>query len=63
MLADEPEPFAENVIALLKNPEMRAGMGKTGRKLVLDRYDWSAIYPRLEEAFQRAHEKFAQARD
>ena len=58
MLADEPEPFGEHVIALLKNPEMRERMGKAGRKLVLDRYDWSAIYPRLEEAFQRAHEKW-----
>jgi glycosyltransferase involved in cell wall biosynthesis len=58
MLADEPEPFAAHVITLLKNPEMRVKMGKAGRKLVLDRYDWSAIYPKLEEAFQRAHEKW-----
>jgi glycosyltransferase involved in cell wall biosynthesis len=58
MLADEPGTFAAHVITLLKNPEMRAKMGKAGRKMVLDRYDWSAIYPKLEEAFQRADEKW-----
>jgi sugar transferase (PEP-CTERM/EpsH1 system associated) len=57
MLADDPEPFANHVITLLKNPDLRVQLGKSGRELVCDRYDWSKIYDNLETAFQRAHDK------
>ena len=62
MLADEPETFAEHVTTLLRSPELRRKLGEAGRRMVLDGYDWSGIYPLLEAAFQRAYEKTAAKR-
>ncbi len=47
-LAAEDQPFAERVIALLGRPAERARLGQAGRALVVARYDWRAILPRLE---------------
>lgn len=57
MIADTPETFADATVALLKNESLRAKLGEQGRQLVLDRYDWRAIYERLEKAFQEAAAK------
>jgi glycosyltransferase involved in cell wall biosynthesis len=57
MLADDPETFANATVSLLQNAELRQRLGERGRQLVLDRYDWRAIYKRLEEAFQEAVRK------
>jgi sugar transferase (PEP-CTERM/EpsH1 system associated) len=39
-VADQPEAFAEAVIALLNNPEKRNALGKAGRALVEAEYSW-----------------------
>ena len=57
MLADDPETFASATISLLQDAALRQRLGERGRQLVLDRYDWRAIYERLEEAFQEAVRK------
>jgi glycosyltransferase involved in cell wall biosynthesis len=54
MIADDPEKFAEATAALLKDAALRERLGERGRQLVLERYDWRAIYRRLEQAFQEA---------
>jgi sugar transferase (PEP-CTERM/EpsH1 system associated) len=57
MIADDPETFANATISLLQNAALRQRLGERGRQLVLDRYDWRAIYERLEEVFQEAVRK------
>ncbi|HVM62381.1 MAG TPA: glycosyltransferase family 4 protein [Verrucomicrobiae bacterium] len=57
LLADDPETFANATVSLLQNAALRQRLGERGRQLVLDRYDWRAIYERLEEAFQEAVRK------
>jgi sugar transferase (PEP-CTERM/EpsH1 system associated) len=57
MLADDPETFARATVSLLQDAALRQKLGERGRQLVLDRYDWRAIYERLEETFQEAVRK------
>lgn len=57
MLADTPESFAQATRTLLQDAALRQKLGEQGRQLVLDRYDWRAIYERLEETFQEAAAK------
>ncbi len=40
VVEDKPETFAQAVVALLKNPEMRAAYGTAGRALVEAEYSW-----------------------
>ncbi len=54
MLADDPETFANATVSLLQDAALRQRLGEQGRQLVLDRYDWRAIYEQLEQAFQEA---------
>jgi sugar transferase (PEP-CTERM/EpsH1 system associated) len=57
LLADDPETFAKATVSLLQDAALRQRLGERGRQLVLDHYDWRAIYERLEEAFQEAVRK------
>ncbi len=57
LLANDPERFASATVSLLQDAALRRRLGERGRQLVLDRYDWRAIYERLEEAFQEAIRK------
>ncbi|MEP7288497.1 MAG: glycosyltransferase [Chloroflexota bacterium] len=47
MLADDRESFAQATIALLRDSALRTRLGQAAYKLVCDKYDWSAIVPRL----------------
>ena len=51
MLADTPEAFSAEVIALLRSPGRQAELGQAGRRFVEERYDWSAIVPLVERAY------------
>lgn len=57
LLADDPETFANATVSLLQDTGLRQRLGERGRQLVLDRYDWRAIYERLEGVFQEAVRK------
>jgi glycosyltransferase involved in cell wall biosynthesis len=52
MIAEEPEEFAQQVITLVKSPEMRKRMGANGRKLVEEKYGWKAIGARLTQLYR-----------
>ncbi len=41
--ADEPEAFADAVVALLRDPGRRKALGSAGRGLVESRYSWSQV--------------------
>lgn len=40
--------FANRVISLLKNETQREQVGKAGRKIILERYDWDILSKKLE---------------
>lgn len=42
-IADDAPTFARKVVELLRNPERATRMGKNGRDLILDKYDWRMI--------------------
>ncbi len=53
ILADDALSFAQAVIALLKDPDRRAALGKAARQLAQTRYDWAAIVPCLLKVYER----------
>ncbi len=60
MITDDPQQFADYTVQLLNDAQMRARLGENGRKLVVERYDWRAIYPTLDQAFHDAVKKCKQ---
>jgi sugar transferase (PEP-CTERM/EpsH1 system associated) len=50
LIADEPDRFAEVVVRLLRDRDLRARLERAARQLVVERYDWSAAAAVLEEA-------------
>jgi glycosyltransferase involved in cell wall biosynthesis len=47
VVADQPEEFAQAVVAFLKNAEMRKAFGAAGRALVEAEYSWECSGERL----------------
>jgi sugar transferase (PEP-CTERM/EpsH1 system associated) len=52
VVADTPSEFAAAVLALLRDPERRALLGRAGRRFAGSRYDWRVIVPRLERVYE-----------
>jgi sugar transferase (PEP-CTERM/EpsH1 system associated) len=50
VIADEPADFARAVTALLRDPRERRRLETAARRLVVERYDWSAVSRQLESA-------------
>ena len=53
VIADEPQQFAEAVVRLVRDDEMRRRLEVEARKLVVERYDWSAVARDFEDALER----------
>lgn len=53
MVADGPEAFAEEAVALLRDPARRARIGEAARRRVVASHDWRVLGRRLE-AFHAA---------
>jgi glycosyltransferase involved in cell wall biosynthesis len=54
VLADEPEAFADAVVRLVRDRDERRRLETAARRLVVDRYDWSAVARDFEEAIEGA---------
>jgi glycosyltransferase involved in cell wall biosynthesis len=54
--ADDPAPFAAGLIALLREPGRRAGLGAAGRRLVEERYGWRQVAKEFELRCEEARE-------
>ena len=52
-LADEPARFAQAVVRLMRDTDERRRMEAAARRLVVERYDWSAVAMDFEEALLR----------
>ena len=53
LIADTPETFAERVIHLIENPDIRRNLADAGRKRVEASYDWQVLVNRLEQVYDR----------
>ena len=53
-IADAPEGFAEQVVALLEDRAQRRAMGQAARALVEERYTWTAATDRLHGLLEEA---------
>jgi glycosyltransferase involved in cell wall biosynthesis len=49
LLADNPETFADHVIRLLQDRELRHRIGDAGRRLVSSRFTWDSAAERFSE--------------
>jgi sugar transferase (PEP-CTERM/EpsH1 system associated) len=54
LIADAPDEFAETVVSLLRDPARRVQLEGAARRLVVERYDWSAVAGQLEDALVKA---------
>jgi sugar transferase (PEP-CTERM/EpsH1 system associated) len=54
-IADEPARFAQAVIHLIRDDELRRRIETEARRLVVERYDWSAVAQDFEDALARLH--------
>jgi len=52
LIGDTAEAFAENVISLLRHPELSERMAGSARRLVEKSYDWSVIAPKLLQVYR-----------
>jgi glycosyltransferase involved in cell wall biosynthesis len=50
IIADEPARFAQAVVHVIRDGELRRGIESRARRLVVDRYDWSAVADDFEDA-------------
>lgn len=48
LCGDTDSDFAKNVIALIKNPDLRQQIGQNGRRLVETKYSWNENPQKLE---------------
>lgn len=52
IIVDRPEDFAKEVVNLLNNKELKQGIGKNARELVLKKYDWKVVIEKYLLMFQ-----------
>jgi phosphatidylinositol alpha-1,6-mannosyltransferase len=45
--------FADRVVRLLRNPELRARLGRNGRALVENQYSWTRVAEMTERLYER----------
>lgn len=53
-IADSPEAFAEQVVALLRDKRRRRAMGRAARALMEEHYTWTAATGRLQSLLEEA---------
>jgi glycosyltransferase involved in cell wall biosynthesis len=56
LVADAPRDFADSVVHLFENEELRQRMGAAGRALVEREYSWDKIGEQLQQAYRGAFE-------
>ena len=54
LLADSPRAFADTIIRLLEDEDLRQQLGASGRKTVEEGYDWRHVAPRLLAVYDTA---------
>ena len=57
LVEDQPPAFADAVLRLLAEPSLAARIGRSARKLAVDRYSWSEAARTLEGFYRQVLEK------
>jgi len=57
LIADKPEAFAEAILRLHQNQDLRQQMQQTAYEWVMQRYSWAALLPPLEEFYHTVREQ------
>ena len=52
LVADDPKSFANEVIRLVKDRDLRQYISQNARKLVEEKYEWSSIVERLDAVYE-----------
>jgi glycosyltransferase involved in cell wall biosynthesis len=52
--AGDSQALAQALIRVLENPELARSMGEHNRKLAEQRYAWTSVVTRIEEAYDAA---------
>ena len=53
LIADSPEIFAQKVITLLKNDNLRTNLAEKARRLVQSEYTWESVEQKLEQIYSK----------
>lgn len=53
---NSPHLIAEKIRKIIDNPSIQENMGQKARKKFLENYSYSAVAPKLDEIFHRAHQ-------
>jgi polysaccharide biosynthesis protein PslH len=53
LIADSPEDFANCVIRLLKDNDLRENLAKNAKSFVKEKYDWASVMPRYLQLIER----------
>jgi len=53
LLADEPARFAQAVVHMIRDVDARRSLEIEARRIVVERYDWSAVAEDFEDALER----------
>jgi sugar transferase (PEP-CTERM/EpsH1 system associated) len=62
LIADDPAAFAQMVVRLLRDGAVRQRIESEARRLVVERYDWSAVATDFESALERVRRADAPVR-
>jgi len=54
LVADAAEPLAEQVVRLMKNPDLAGRLAVNARRLIEERYTWDHMVELLESVYQQA---------
>jgi len=57
LVAEEPQAFARQVLALLANPAWQRQMGEAGRQFVERHHSWDAMAAQLEQIYQEVRQE------
>lgn len=57
LVADTAEEFAASVTQLLNDPALGARIAAAGRRRLLERYDWRAVCPAMDQVYDRIARK------
>jgi sugar transferase (PEP-CTERM/EpsH1 system associated) len=52
LVADEPKAFAQAVIRLLNNPQLRQELAQNARRLITEKYDWQKNLKKLDQILE-----------
>jgi glycosyltransferase involved in cell wall biosynthesis len=51
LVADGPKAFADAVVRLLRDPQLQARLADSGRRLVVQKYDWQVVLDRMDNIY------------